>query len=265
MATSLRCFRARLMLGPFASSAYLGLAARGLLPSCVAIAACTSPGANSFTCSARRSFYSATSSTSVGSHGDERGGAGVVVAPVAAATAPHPLDMDTFLAPFKNHERTGVPKGAGTNLGADGFDLSRMRRLLAALADPHLGYQVIHVAGTKGKGSTVGFIAAILRAAGYNTGTYKSPHVHSVAERIVCGPIHESGSGGGGGGGGTAGGTASETRRLAATTLVSDAAVDPGVAEIILRAQAAEGGALTYFEARTCWPPAQLHSLSCQL
>ena len=51
------------------------------------------------------------------------------------------------------------------------------------------GFQTIHVAGTKGKGSTVGFLAGILRASGYNTATYKSPHVHSVAERITCGPI----------------------------------------------------------------------------
>lgn len=85
---------------------------------------------------------------------------------------------------------------------------------------------MIHVAGTKGKGSTVGLLAAVLRAAGYNTGTYKSPHVHSVAERIVCG------AGGGGG-------------------LVTGAAVDAGVAEAILRAHAAEGGALTYFEVLT--------------
>ena len=35
----------------------------------------------------------------------------------------------------------------------------------------------------------MGFLAGILRASGYNTATYKSPHVHSVAERIVCGPI----------------------------------------------------------------------------
>ena len=48
---------------------------------------------------------------------------------------------------------------------------------------------MIHVAGTKGKGSVVSFLAAILREAGVNTGTYKSPHVRSVRERIVCGPF----------------------------------------------------------------------------
>ena len=100
------------------------------------------------------------------------------------------VDMDAFLAPFQNHERTGVPKGAGVaSNAAERFDLGRMRRLLAALGDPHVGYPVIHVAGTKGKGSVVSFLASILREAGVNTGTYKSPHVRSVNERIVCGPV----------------------------------------------------------------------------
>jgi hypothetical protein len=57
---------------------------------------------------------------------------------VAAATATAPIAIDAFLAPFKNHERTGVPAGAGTARGSDGFDLARMHRLLAALSNPHL-------------------------------------------------------------------------------------------------------------------------------
>ena len=144
--------------------------------------------------------------------------------------------MDAFLAPFKNHERTGVPSGAGTAHGTDGFDLSRMHRLLKALGDPHLGgYQVIHVAGTKGKGSTVGFLAGVLRAAGHNTGTYKSPHVHSVSERIVCGPIGEGETGCGTDG----------------HSLATGAAVDEDVAETIHRTHESEGSTLTYFEILT--------------
>lgn len=113
--------------------------------------------------------------------------------PVAATEAEtHAfVDMDAFLAPLRNHERTGVPRGAGSSASdpEQRFDLGRMRRLLATLGDPHVGYPVIHVAGTKGKGSVVSFLAAILREAGVNTGTYKSPHVRSVRERIVCGPF----------------------------------------------------------------------------
>ena len=113
--------------------------------------------------------------------------------PVAATEADtHALlNMDAFLAPLRNHERTGVPRGAGSSASdpEQRFDLGRMRRLLATLGNPHVGYPVIHVAGTKGKGSVVSFLAAILREAGVNTGTYKSPHVRSVRERIVCGPF----------------------------------------------------------------------------
>jgi hypothetical protein len=103
------------------------------------------------------------------------------------------VDMDAFLARFKNHEQSGVPAGAGveTDTGAR-FDLARMRRLLSVLGNPQKGYPMIHVAGTKGKGSVVSLLASILRTAGLNVGTYKSPHVRSVSERIVCGPFPES-------------------------------------------------------------------------
>jgi dihydrofolate synthase/folylpolyglutamate synthase len=59
-----------------------------------------------------------------------------------------------------------------------------MRRLLAAIGSPHRDLPVVHVAGTKGKGSTVAMLAAILEEAGYCTGRYLSPHVHSLEERI---------------------------------------------------------------------------------
>ena len=58
-----------------------------------------------------------------------------------------------------------------------------MRRLLRRLGDPHLGLRVIHIAGTKGKGSTAALMAAALSAAGYRTGLYCSPHLHRLEER----------------------------------------------------------------------------------
>ncbi|MCE9630832.1 MAG: bifunctional folylpolyglutamate synthase/dihydrofolate synthase [Planctomycetia bacterium] len=64
------------------------------------------------------------------------------------------------------------------------FGLTRMRRLLARLGDPHLHYPVAHVAGTKGKGSTVAMLAAILEESGHRVGRYMSPHVHTLEERI---------------------------------------------------------------------------------
>jgi dihydrofolate synthase/folylpolyglutamate synthase len=68
--------------------------------------------------------------------------------------------------------------------GRSVFGLTRMRRLLAALDMPHLRYPAVHVAGTKGKGSTVAMLADILRESGHRVGRYMSPHVHTVEERI---------------------------------------------------------------------------------
>ena len=70
---------------------------------------------------------------------------------------------------------------------ATGLGLGRMRRLLAALGSPQDRFPVAHVAGTKGKGSTVAFLAANLDAAGHRVGRYMSPHVHAIEERIAVG------------------------------------------------------------------------------
>jgi dihydrofolate synthase / folylpolyglutamate synthase len=62
--------------------------------------------------------------------------------------------------------------------------LDRVRELLATLGDPHQRFPSVHVAGTKGKGSTTAMIESILRATGYRTGMYTSPHLHTFRERI---------------------------------------------------------------------------------
>jgi dihydrofolate synthase/folylpolyglutamate synthase len=64
------------------------------------------------------------------------------------------------------------------------FDLSRMEALLERLGDPHLAAKSVHIAGTKGKGSTSAMIASVLTASGYRTGLYTSPHLHTMRERI---------------------------------------------------------------------------------
>jgi dihydrofolate synthase/folylpolyglutamate synthase len=66
----------------------------------------------------------------------------------------------------------------------DTFDLSRMKALLDALDNPQLKYPVIHIAGSKGKGSTAAMIASVLRASGYSVGLYTSPHMIDFNERI---------------------------------------------------------------------------------
>jgi dihydrofolate synthase/folylpolyglutamate synthase len=62
--------------------------------------------------------------------------------------------------------------------------LETIRCLCGALGDPQQVFPAIHVAGTNGKGSTVAMTEAILRAAGYRTGLFTSPHLLSVTERI---------------------------------------------------------------------------------
>jgi dihydrofolate synthase/folylpolyglutamate synthase len=62
--------------------------------------------------------------------------------------------------------------------------LDRMRALLKRLGDPHERLRIVHVAGSKGKGSTSALLAAILRSAGYRTGLFTSPHLTRVEERV---------------------------------------------------------------------------------
>ncbi|TLN23908.1 hypothetical protein FDZ74_03345, partial [bacterium] len=64
------------------------------------------------------------------------------------------------------------------------FNLDRMRALMLRLGNPHQKYPVIHVAGTKGKGSTAAMIAGALQAAGYRVGFYTSPHLIEFTERV---------------------------------------------------------------------------------
>jgi dihydrofolate synthase / folylpolyglutamate synthase len=64
------------------------------------------------------------------------------------------------------------------------WDLKRIERLLKRLENPENYARSVHVAGTKGKGSTSAMIAAILQNAGYKAGLYTSPHLLSYAERI---------------------------------------------------------------------------------
>jgi dihydrofolate synthase / folylpolyglutamate synthase len=64
------------------------------------------------------------------------------------------------------------------------FNLGRMRWLLQELGEPQQQFRSVVVAGTKGKGSTSALLESILRSAGYRTGLFSSPHLHSWRERI---------------------------------------------------------------------------------
>jgi dihydrofolate synthase/folylpolyglutamate synthase len=64
------------------------------------------------------------------------------------------------------------------------FDLRRMDDLLGRLGNPHRTARSVHVAGSKGKGSTAAMIAAALGEAGHSVGLYTSPHLVTLRERI---------------------------------------------------------------------------------
>ena len=121
--------------------------------------------------------------------------------PAFALRASYSSSAVEWLAGFTNHEQQGVPLAAGTDTAA-GFDLvrgkpsrcsaalkhtrphcflnavafnptqARMHRLLDRLGAPQAAWPAVHVAGTKGKGSTVAMLAGVLRESGYRVGSY---------------------------------------------------------------------------------------------
>ncbi len=78
-----------------------------------------------------------------------------------------------------NYERTTDQPYNQSN-----FRLSRMERLLVELGNPQQSAPVVHIAGSKGKGSVAWLIAECLRRSGYRTGLYTSPHLLKLEERF---------------------------------------------------------------------------------
>jgi len=104
------------------------------------------------------------------------------------------------------------------------FGLGRVRKLLAALGDPHRAYPTVHVTGTNGKGSVSKMLACILQEAGYRTGLYVSPHLEKFNERISINGVD-----------------------------ISDLNLEEAVAKVrpLVDALAKKGEQCTYFEATT--------------
>ncbi|MBN1355063.1 bifunctional folylpolyglutamate synthase/dihydrofolate synthase [bacterium] len=84
-----------------------------------------------------------------------------------------------FLYRFINYEK--IPEISYT---PEHYDLDAFRGFLNILGSPHRALQAIHIAGTKGKGSTAAIITSILHSCGYSTGLYTSPHLTNIRERI---------------------------------------------------------------------------------
>jgi dihydrofolate synthase/folylpolyglutamate synthase len=87
-------------------------------------------------------------------------------------------DALDFLYSFVDYETSHQPRSPVN------YDLRRMDELLERLGNPHLAARSVHIAGTKGKGSTAAMVASVLIAAGYKTGLYTSPHLIDIRERI---------------------------------------------------------------------------------
>ncbi len=88
-------------------------------------------------------------------------------------------EAQEYIASFVNFELSPVPYPHRCV-----FKLERVRRLLALLGDPQNHLKIIHVAGSKGKGSVCALTAAVLQKAGYRVGLYTSPHLGHYRERI---------------------------------------------------------------------------------
>jgi dihydrofolate synthase/folylpolyglutamate synthase len=84
-----------------------------------------------------------------------------------------------FLYGRLNYERLGMPRNPAE------LRLGRVRRLLRRLGDPQDALTIVHVGGTKGKGSTSAMIAAALAGSGRRVGLFCSPHLHRLEERFV--------------------------------------------------------------------------------
>ena len=93
-----------------------------------------------------------------------------------------------YLNSLVNYERDTRAKYNDSN-----YSLSRMTRMLSALGNPQREFKAVHIAGTKGKGSTATMLAEMVRACSVKVGLYTSPHVVTVRERIVVGgrPVSE--------------------------------------------------------------------------
>ena len=88
---------------------------------------------------------------------------------------------------------TDLERVSGQATHARRYDLGRMHALLERLGNPHLDIPTVHIAGTKGKGSTAAMVSSVLSAQGYRPGLFISPHLHSFRERIqlLNQPINE--------------------------------------------------------------------------
>ncbi|HIE12834.1 MAG TPA: bifunctional folylpolyglutamate synthase/dihydrofolate synthase [Desulfotomaculum sp.] len=83
------------------------------------------------------------------------------------------MNYDEAIAYMQNAAAAGIKPG-----------LERITALLGRLGSPERGLKAVHVGGTNGKGSVCALLTGVLTAAGYKTGSFTSPHLHSYTERF---------------------------------------------------------------------------------
>ncbi len=103
--------------------------------------------------------------------------------------------------PFVNHDAAieflnstiNIERVRPDKVSSDVWKLDRMSALMSALGDPQEALDIVHIAGSKGKGSTCNMLEGMLQGCGYTTGVFTSPHLIDVRERVrVAGvPITE--------------------------------------------------------------------------
>src|SRR5262245_53303599 len=95
------------------------------------------------------------------------------IAPLSRRSLTYQQALDFWFGRINYEQRSPKP----TDLKLD-----RMRSLMALLGNPQERLRIVHVAGSKGKGSTAAMLATVLSAAGYRTGLFTSPHLERVEE-----------------------------------------------------------------------------------
>jgi len=90
------------------------------------------------------------------------------------------MDLPDALAYLDQHLNREATAGK-----IEGLHLEHMLRLTEVLGDPHRAYPVIHITGTNGKGSVARMVTALLVESGLSVGTYTSPHLVALNERLA--------------------------------------------------------------------------------
>lgn len=94
-----------------------------------------------------------------------------------------------WLESYVNLEGNKKPSGSSRSLPTagqtEGLGIDAMLELLGAIGDPQKSFRSVHLTGTNGKGSTNAYVTALLRASGLSVGSYTSPNLERINERIA--------------------------------------------------------------------------------